>query len=499
MKSDVHRVPERATVATSLALTLLQIGSIEASWLLALVLPLQWALILRPIERREWAMFAIVGPLFVAQGYVALRSGAIAFRQQDFLLMPWHEPLLWMGWYLHIVRFVAQPAREVRLDRSAWIGLLLTVLAFSAFGGDVRATTLAASVSCAVLLAMFHSRGDLAYGLCAVSLGLLVEGVGVANGLWSYPGAGFAGIPGWSVMMWMSVGLLGRRFVLPLAEWLARPWEAGLRGHGGAMTIRQLAHAIGQRRRRAPREPASHAPSSALSGDAPPSTLFKGSTFSPEFKGKGFKIRIAKRPSVLQDAIGLLNRRYRQRGYGFQTLSLSPERMTIVAYEDKQVIGTLTVQLDAGRGMLSDECFKQELDGFRARGASLCEFTKLATAPLSPMPATLASMFHVAFIFAHQISRATHVVVEVNPRHVAFYTRVLGFSAHGTPQSNPRVKAPGVLLVADFEHIGRQLLARDAPGAGEPPPFFSHSFSNTEEEGIRNRIQAALAQQEMAA
>ena len=112
-------------------------------------------------------------------------------------------------------------------------------------------------------------------------------------------------------------------------------------------------------------------------------------------------------------------------------------------------------------------------------------------------PATLASLFHVAFIFAHQISHATHAVVEVNPRHVAFYTRVLGFTPHGAPQSNPRVKAPGVLLVADFHHIGRQLLARDAHGSrdtGEPPPFFSHSFSNAEAQGIRHRIQAALQQ-----
>ena len=31
--------------------------------------------------------------------------------------------------------------------------------------------------------------------------------------------------------------------------------------------------------------------------------------------------------------MGLLNRRYRQRGYGSQTLTLSPERMTIVAVE----------------------------------------------------------------------------------------------------------------------------------------------------------------------
>lgn len=265
--------------------------------------------------------------------------------------------------------------------------------------------------------------------------------------------------------------------------------------NGGASTIRHLVQALRQR---------AHAPRGAASpsqpaGEAPSSTLFMHSALTPQASGTGFKIRIARRPSVLQDALGLLNRRYRQRGYGYQTLTLSPERMTIVAYENKQVVGTLTVQLDAGLGLLSDDCFGELLDGFRAHGASLCEFTKLATAPHAPMPATLASMFHVAFIFAHQIRQATHAVVEVNPRHVAFYTRVLGFTPHGTPQTNPRVKAPGVLLVADFAHIGRQLQARDTPGPGEPPPFFSHSFSNAEAQGIHHRIQAALKRLEPAA
>ncbi len=257
------------------------------------------------------------------------------------------------------------------------------------------------------------------------------------------------------------------------------------------LTIRDLALAIRQRAQRTRLMPSR----AASAADPPSSTLFLHSALPPQPTGTGFKIRIARRTSVLQDALGLLNRRYQQRGYGFQTLTLSPERMTIVAYESKQVVGTLTVQLDAGRGLLSDACFQEHLDDFRARGALLCEFTKLATAPHAPAPATLASLFHVAFIFAHEIHQATHAVVEVNPRHVAFYTRVLGFSAHGAPQSNPRVKAPGVLLVADFQNIGRQLRARDAcacPTAGEAPPFFSHSFSHTEAQGIRQRIQAAL-------
>ncbi|MFY3383730.1 N-acyl amino acid synthase FeeM domain-containing protein [Paracidovorax sp. MALMAid1276] len=255
-----------------------------------------------------------------------------------------------------------------------------------------------------------------------------------------------------------------------------------MRDHGPAPAIQRLVQTLTGRAKR----------------DAPSSTLFMHPDLVPYAPGQGFKIRVARRSSVLQDALGLLNRRYQQRGYGSQTLTLSPERMTIVAYEEQQVIGTLTVQIDTRQGLLSDECFKAPLDVFRARGALLCEFTKLATAPHAPMPATLASMFHVAFIFAHQVNHATHAVVEVNPRHVAFYKRVLGFADQGAKAENPRVKAPGVLLVGDFAQLGRQLRSRGHRGPGEPPPFFSHSFSNAEEQGIRERIRAALAQQGVA-
>jgi hypothetical protein len=214
----------RATLAASLALTLALIGTVQPSWLLVVVLPLQWWLILRPISRREWLLFGIVGLFFTAQNHVALRSGVFTFRQQDFLLMPFHEPLLWMCWYLHIVRFVGEPPRTVRLCAPAWAGLLVTAGAFSAFGGDPRVLSLATLASCALLLAFFHSARDLAYAACALSLGLAVEWVGVLQGLWWYPRPDFLGLPAYAVTMWLSVGLLGRRFAVPLAEWIERRW-----------------------------------------------------------------------------------------------------------------------------------------------------------------------------------------------------------------------------------------------------------------------------------
>ena len=39
-----------------------------------------------------------------------------------------------------------------------------------------------------------------------------------------------------------------------------------------------------------------------------------------------------------------------------------------------------------------------------------------------------------------------YVVIEVNPRHVRYYERMLGFEVIGPERMNPRVEAPAVLL-----------------------------------------------------
>lgn len=214
---------QRPALLASLGLTLLLLSAVNTSWLLAIALPALWLSILAPLERREWAVCLLVAPFFIAQNYLALSAGAFMFSQRDFLLMPWYEPLLWMCWYVHTVRLIGQPAHQVPLRVTAWAGLVFTMLAFSVFGGNTIALTAATAVSCTVLIAMFHQRGDLAYACCAVTLGAFVEGVGVGCGLWTYPEseATIWGVPWWSLSMWISVGLLGRRFVVPAAEWLA--------------------------------------------------------------------------------------------------------------------------------------------------------------------------------------------------------------------------------------------------------------------------------------
>ncbi|WP_204307488.1 N-acyl amino acid synthase FeeM domain-containing protein, partial [Klebsiella pneumoniae] len=61
--------------------------------------------------------------------------------------------------------------------------------------------------------------------------------------------------------------------------------------------------------------------------------------------------------------------------------------------------------------------------------------------------------FHLGYLHAHRRARCDRLVIEVNPRHVAFYRRWLGLLPYTTPRHNPRVDAPAVLMSLDFNTI----------------------------------------------
>ena len=73
-------------------------------------------------------------------------------------------------------------------------------------------------------------------------------------------------------------------------------------------------------------------------------------------------------------------------------------------------------------------------------------FIKLAIDPGVKSKAVLASLFHVAFIYARDLHGCSDIFIEVNPRHRRFYEAMLDFVVECESRPNPRVDAPAVLL-----------------------------------------------------
>lgn len=142
---------------------------------------------------------------------------------------------------------------------------------------------------------------------------------------------------------------------------------------------------------------------------------------------------------------------------------LRPRTFTLLA-EDKQGASAATVSLvfDDANGLPCDALYCEELDSLRAVGARVAEVTRLAIADAHAHDRPLlARLFNLIYIYAYHLERCTHFVIEVSPRHVAFYRRLLCFKVLGAERPCPRVSdAPAVLLVLDFS---KSLAVRNNP------------------------------------
>ncbi|NDP46882.1 MAG: hypothetical protein GZ085_00555 [Sulfuriferula multivorans] len=204
-----------------------------------------------------------------------------------------------------------------------------------------------------------------------------------------------------------------------------------------------------------------------------------------------FKVRLATNEDRRMSASLLIEKMYSWRGYGTNALGQDPNKITLVAYLHDKVVGTLTLGLDSSQGMVVDELYKREADMLRTEGRNPCDITRLAVDQDIKSKSVLAALFHLSFIYGHNFHQATDFLIEVNPRHVLFYERMLGFKPFGEERTCPRVNAPAVLLRLDLAYADEQILQYGGMGAAVPgvKSIYPYFFSREDELGITQRLQ----------
>lgn len=234
-----------------------------------------------------------------------------------------------------------------------------------------------------------------------------------------------------------------------------------------------------------------------LEGEAPPAPAAadasaNGDILEVAINHDTFGIRLTDTPEGRNSASLLINKMYAWRGYaGTHRLSDDPNRVTLTATDKVgTAVGTLTLGIDSPVGLLADEIFKDELDVYRARGARICEMTKLAFDPSVQSKEALASLFHLSVLYARDLHACTDIFIEVNPRHRRFYERMLGFKRHGEPKINSRVNAPAYLLAVNLEYVTEQIdkFGGSTDEAVGERSFYPYFFSPKEERGILERL-----------
>ncbi|HKO87920.1 MAG TPA: long-chain N-acyl amino acid synthase [Burkholderiales bacterium] len=203
-----------------------------------------------------------------------------------------------------------------------------------------------------------------------------------------------------------------------------------------------------------------------------------------------FKIRLAKSAGFRREATGLVGRRYTDRGYLIPKATQDPNLFTFLAYDEGKIVGTVSIRLDSEEGLASDDLYSDELNELRHAGCRVCEFTRLAVDVAAASKPVLAGLFHTAYLYAAKVRGFKFAVIEVNPRHVAFYRRALQFEPIGPERMNQRVQAPAVLLGIAFDKIGEGVarFGGKAELAAQERSLFPYGFSLEEEVGILQRL-----------
>lgn len=203
-----------------------------------------------------------------------------------------------------------------------------------------------------------------------------------------------------------------------------------------------------------------------------------------------FKVRLATTEDRRKAASLLIEKMYSWRGYEANPLGQDPNKITLVAYQDDKVVGTLTLGLDSPGGMVVDQLYKKEADQLRAQGRKICDVTKLAVDQDIKSKSVLGALFHLSVIYGRNIHHATDFLIEVNPRHALFYQRMIGFVPFGEEKICPRVNAPAVLLKLDLAYADEQVkkyggIGAEAHGVKNIYPYW---FSKEDELGITQRL-----------
>ncbi len=203
-----------------------------------------------------------------------------------------------------------------------------------------------------------------------------------------------------------------------------------------------------------------------------------------------FKVRLAISEDRRKSASLLIQKMYDWRGYDTDGLNHDPNKITLAVYQEDKVVGTMSLGMDSPQGMVVDQLYKQEADQLRAEGRKLCDITRLAVDHDIKSKSVLAALFHMAFIYGHNIHHATDLLVEVNPRHVLFYQRMMGFEQFGEEKTCPRVNAPAVLMRLKAAHANEQIIRYGGMGAAATgvKSIYPYFFSHDDELGITQRL-----------
>lgn len=210
----------------------------------------------------------------------------------------------------------------------------------------------------------------------------------------------------------------------------------------------------------------------------------------------GVHVHVANERSMRERAYRLAHEIYRNRGYVqdeqvawcVAPYDAQTDVLTLLArHKDETDVGTVTLVPDSATSLPCDEIYRPETEALRAQGCRLAEVTRLAISDHCPSAKdVLLTLFNLAYLYARRINTCTDLVIEVNPRHVAYYQKLLLFEQAGPERPCPRVQgAPAVLLRLNLAAIEATVKATGATNGRDVMGRRLHRYPFSELEETR--------------
>lgn len=186
----------------------------------------------------------------------------------------------------------------------------------------------------------------------------------------------------------------------------------------------------------------------------------------PAIASAQLRVAVARSAADYEAAHHLVRKRYAWRGYDVETMAdprlarahpRFEQEITFVAARHDATVGTVTLGLDGPYGLRAEETHGDVIRTKRASGCRVCELTRLAVDESVDSRSVLASLFGLAYAAGRTLHDVTDVFIEVNPRHVAYYSRILGFVVAAGERLCERVRAPSVLLHLEIDALAARL------------------------------------------
>lgn len=193
------------------------------------------------------------------------------------------------------------------------------------------------------------------------------------------------------------------------------------------------------------------------------SSLEKGKHLIEKVKSSGFTIKVANTLEEREAVFQLAYQVYLEKGYVKEN---ELERLvnsydadadtTILIVKDvnNNIVGSVTLVFGGQSKLPAEKIYRQELNRLKSENEKMVEISRLVIDPnFRNSKEILVLLFNYLYIYSYYVKGYTCLVIEVNPRHIAYYNALLNFKPIGSEKPCPNVEsAPAILMYLPLKH-----------------------------------------------